>query len=387
MAAHTIFIDGYIGSMGYSKQFIRSQLLNNKKNQVIVKLSSLGGSVDHALSIFDQFKEHGNVTVELSAFVASAATLLSLGAKNIRMNENSFYLIHKPMSWVDEWNTMNEDDIESLIEKLEKQKKELATVTLQMTRMYVKKTGKTIEEVINLMKQDTWLNAEEALRWGFVDEIYQPEEAVNYLESEQLVALINANGMPALPRKNQNTQPTQTLEDSLFQKIWNKINNKAKEEKSLKINKMNKQFLNVNKTLGIESLESADEGIFLNQEQLDLIENRLSLDQQIVAERDAAVTERDSAVTERDSVATKRDNTRTELTAVISAFDAVDATVAAAKTPEEKADALRALLASRPGTSAEGNRDSADPAGGKITEEDWDTINNLPHNRAVDINS
>ena len=54
MAAHTIFIDGYIGSMGYSKQFIRSQLLNNKKNQVIVKLSSLGGSVDHALSIFDQ---------------------------------------------------------------------------------------------------------------------------------------------------------------------------------------------------------------------------------------------------------------------------------------------------------------------------------------------
>src|SRR5690606_31686628 len=140
MATHTIVIDGYIGGFGYSKQFVRSQMDGHKKDTVTVKISSLGGSVDHALSIFDQFKEHGNVTAELSAFVASAATLISLGAKKVRMNENSFYLIHKPMNWVDEWDTMNEDDIEALIEKLEKQKKELAKITLQMAKMYVRKT-------------------------------------------------------------------------------------------------------------------------------------------------------------------------------------------------------------------------------------------------------
>jgi ATP-dependent protease ClpP protease subunit len=32
-------------------------------NEVEVKISSLGGRVDHALDIYDQFAEHGNVSV------------------------------------------------------------------------------------------------------------------------------------------------------------------------------------------------------------------------------------------------------------------------------------------------------------------------------------
>jgi len=45
------------------------------------------------------------------------------------MNENSFYLIHKAMNWVDEWGSMNEDEIDALIAKLETQKQQLAKVT------------------------------------------------------------------------------------------------------------------------------------------------------------------------------------------------------------------------------------------------------------------
>ena len=110
MAKKIIVIDGAIGNYSYSKQFIRYELEGNGKNPVLVKISSLGGSVDHALNIYDQFVEHGNVTVELSAFVASSATILSLGANHIRMNENSFYLIHKAALWVDEWGQLNEDE-------------------------------------------------------------------------------------------------------------------------------------------------------------------------------------------------------------------------------------------------------------------------------------
>ncbi|NQU55206.1 MAG: Clp protease ClpP, partial [Bacteroidetes bacterium] len=185
MAKKVIVIDGYIGSYAFSKQFIRNELEGNSKNPVEVKISSLGGSVDHALNIYDQFVEHGNVTAELSAFVASSATIISLGAKTVRMNENSFYLIHKAMNWVDEWGTMNEDEIESLIAKLEKQKQELAKVTLQLAKMYVAKSGKALDKVIDLMKQETWLTAEEALEWGFVDEVFIPDVAENFLENIQ----------------------------------------------------------------------------------------------------------------------------------------------------------------------------------------------------------
>ncbi len=76
------------------------------------------------------------------------------------------------MNWVDEWGSMNEDEIDALIAKLEIQKQQLAKVTLQLAKMYVRKTGKTLDEIISLMKQQTWLTADEAKNWGFVDEVF-----------------------------------------------------------------------------------------------------------------------------------------------------------------------------------------------------------------------
>ncbi|MCX6227391.1 MAG: Clp protease ClpP, partial [Bacteroidia bacterium] len=54
-------IDGFIGNWGYSKSFVKNFLAAAGKEPVIVRVSSLGGDVDHAISIYDQFVEHGNV--------------------------------------------------------------------------------------------------------------------------------------------------------------------------------------------------------------------------------------------------------------------------------------------------------------------------------------
>jgi ATP-dependent Clp protease protease subunit len=375
MATKTIIIDGPIGQYSFSKQFMRNELSGQFKNPVLIKISSLGGSIDDALNIYDQFIEHGNVTAELSAFVASSATLISLGAKKVRMNENSFYLIHKAMNWVDEWGSMNEDEIDALIAKLEIQKQQLAKVTLQLAKMYVKKTGKTLDEIISLMKQQTWLTADEAKNWGFVDEIFIPEVAINYLENLQMVAMINSSGYPDPPRKPIAKAPVAELveavdEESIFDRIWNRIANKQKEVTPKNKAEMKKQFLNVNKVLNVDKLESTEEGVFLNETQLESFENRLALDQQIVAERDAAVAERDTA--------------RTELTNAFNPFDAIDPAIASAQTPEAKVLAVRALLSKKPSVQPAGNQDSSDPVSDGV---EWDVINNLPHNKQVDQNS
>jgi len=387
MTTKTIIIDGYIGPYAYSKQFIRNELANQSKNPVLVKISSLGGSVDDALNIYDQFVEHGNVAAELSAFVASSATLISLGAKTVRMNENSFYLIHKAMNWVDEWGTMNEDEIDALIAKLEAQKQQLAKVTLQLAKMYVRKTGKALDEIIKLMKQQTWLTAEEALEWGFVDEVFIPEVAVNFLDNLQMVAMINGNGLPEPPRKSMKKasvgdQAEPIDEESIFNRIWNRITSKQKEEEKKDVKpqntmKMKKQFLSVNKVLNIEKLESSDEGVFLNQQQLESIEDRLSQDQQILAERDAANSARDAALSDRDAA-------RTDLSNAFNPFDAIDPVVASASTPDAKAQAIRTLLAKKPSVQPAGNQDKSDPVSDEVQ---WDVINNLPHNKHVDQNS
>jgi DNA-directed RNA polymerase subunit H (RpoH/RPB5) len=295
------------------------------------------------------------------------------------MNENSFYLIHKAMNWVDEWGTMNEDEIDALIAKLEAQKQQLAKITLQLAKMYVRKTGKTLDEIILLMKQQTWLTAEEALDWGFVDEVFSPEVAVNFLDNMHMVAMITGNGLPDPPRKQMKKASVPELaegvdEESLFNRMWNRITKKQKEdEKEVKPKntvEMKNQFLNVNKVLNVDKLESTDEGVFLNQRQLESIEDRLSQDQQIVAERDAAITERDSA--------------RTELNKAYHPFDSIDPTISNAQTPDAKAQAIRTLLAKKPSVQPAGNQDKSDPVSDEVQ---WDVINNLPHNKHVDQNS
>ena len=388
MVEKIIIIDGTITSYGYSKQFVRNELAGNSKNAVTVKISSLGGSVDEALSIYDQFIEHGNVTAELSAFVASAATLISLGAKTVRMNENSFYLIHKAMNWVDEWGAMNEDEIEALITKLEDTKQYLAKVTLQLAKMYVKKTGKTLDEITALMKQQTWLNAEEAKAWGFVDEVYVPAVAINYFENHQMVAMITSNGFPQLPRK---TNPTileiqNVNEDSFFEKIWNRIVNQQREVKIKNTVIMVKQFSHLNNVLSVEALESTNEGVFLNEGQLQSVEERLELNQQLVVERDGAISERDTATATLGTAQSEIATAQATIAKAYDPFNAIDPTVASAATPEAKAEAVRILLAARPAVAPIGNLGTKDEI---VTdpEVDWVAINNLEHNKLVDANS
>lgn len=387
MATKEIVIDGYIGAYAYSKQFIRNELAGNSKNAVTAKISSLGGDVDHALNIHDQFLEHGNVTAELSAFVASSATIIALGAKYVRMNENSFYLIHKAMNWVDEWGVMNEDEIEELINKLEKQKQQLAKITLQLAKMYVKRTGKTLDEITALMKKEAWLTAEEALEWGFVDEVFSPAIVQNYTENHTMVAMITANGFPEPPRKNyadkKTTQPAideNTLADKISAKVSDFLKNLTfKKEISMK------QFLNVNKTLNVEKLESTNEGVFLNEEQLSMIDTEIS--QVAVLKKDLSDANETNLGTiaiangERDQANAARTTAETNLANAVNAFDAIDATVAAAETPEAKAEAIRTLLAAKPGAKAEGNLDGGDPGMGEafdgFTAEEKEAIKNL----------
>lgn len=161
------------------------------------------------------------------------------------------------------------------------------------------------------------------------------------------------------------------------------------------------KFTHVNTVLGVETLETVDDVVSLNTEQMQTIDTALGNADQVAGERDAAVSERDTAtgerdtavaerdtaVSERDTAVTERDTAKTDLTNALGAFDGIDTTVAAAKTPEAKAEAIRALLAAKPGAKAEQNLDEEDPKGGSDTEEDWDAINNLPHNKAVDENS
>ena len=248
MLNYQIDIDGSIGQFEYSKEYVANKLLALKGKPVLARISSNGGSLVHGLAMADRIQEHGDVTIHLMGFNASAATLATLKAKKVCMAANGFYLIHKVMSPVDIWENLNADQMEELIAELMADKLENDKIDQVLAQMYADKTGKSIAEIMDLMKIGGWLNAKEAKDMGFVDEILKTSEIVNMKSME---AKLNAFG---LPTNRINTENLFTTKNNY---------------------EMKKQFDKVNAVIGVDKLESDDEGVFLNEIQIESIETKI----------------------------------------------------------------------------------------------------------------
>ena len=250
-----IDIDGQIGQYGYSKQYVRQILAQYKGQPVNVRVNSLGGSLDDALDIAARFNEHGDVTVFMFGYCASAATVLALGAKKTVIDENAFYLVHKVMNWVDIWDTLNADQLQDLIDELEKNKRDNEKMDLVLAKMYAKKSGHTANEIMAVLKEAVWLTADEAKNWGFVDEIgtglkYAPAAIENKL---------NAFGLP-LPKPRENKL-------SAIDKIKNMFNKN--------VSAMLTNYLNLNALLKVEGFEDKENSVSMTADQLTAIDNEL----------------------------------------------------------------------------------------------------------------
>jgi hypothetical protein len=68
----------------------------------------------------------------------------------------------------------------------------------------------------------------------------------------------------------------------------------------------------------------------------------------------------------------------------LNKLDAIDPTVKAAVDAAAKVTAIQAKLAERPGTKVETPQGDSSKTGVPKDDADWDAINKLPHNRAMD---
>lgn len=170
MNTYDIYINSTIG-WPFSAEYVRSELAKCKNKPCKVYISSLGGSVKDALQIRQLFKEHGDVTVYLHGFVASAATIIAMGAKKIVMGEFALFLIHRCSGWVDTWGQMNAEEIERAIKELESSKTALETIDQTIASIYAARCGKKVEDIVEWMKAAEWISASECLKRSLIDEL------------------------------------------------------------------------------------------------------------------------------------------------------------------------------------------------------------------------
>ena len=308
---YNIIIDDYIGGWWSSvnKQSIRRQLSELQGEHVDVKISSLGGSLDDGLDIRQQFLDHGDVTVYLHSFVASAATVIAMGANKIVMGKYALFLVHQCSNEIFEWGLMNADDLQEVIDRLQKNKEDNEKIDGVLAAMYASRCkNHSQEELLELLKESKWLTAQEALEWGFIDEILDDDEDAPQM-TNALAAKFNAAGLPLNGLEIQPDHGSfsmRTILDAL-KSIKDILTKQPKDEpaesvvdtaSTITIVNMAKEFSTVAAVLNVEELASQDGVVNMTNDQLQAIETRLNElesqhndDVNTIAERDNTISE------------------------------------------------------------------------------------------------
>ena len=131
-------------------------------------INSPGGSVTAGMAIYDtmQYIKPQVRTVCVGMAASMGAFLLMAGEKGKRLAlPNAEVMIHQPLGGAQGQAT----DVAIRAEWLLKTK-------TKMTKMMAEMTGQDIEKVKADVERDYFMDAEEALNYGIIDEIYHPRQ-------------------------------------------------------------------------------------------------------------------------------------------------------------------------------------------------------------------
>lgn len=272
---YQISITGYIGS--WTNLMVRDILKANKDKHVDVAIDSLGGEVSAGLAICQMFKSHGDVTVDFQAgFSASAATICAMGASKIRMSKYSLLLVHKCSTEQFVWSALNEEQIGSLIEQLQKQQENQQKIDNIIANVYCDRSGKKHEDIVKVMSEAKWHTVDECIELGLVDESMDGKPADI---TEQTQDFIKYNNLPVLPEV---VNSWYDKKPSFIDRIF------GKDKSQNKIINMIKKWTHINNVLNIEGIEAEDsaKNCTISQEQMQKLEDKIAADSKAVTDKD-----------------------------------------------------------------------------------------------------
>ena len=163
----TILLYGEIGDYADVKaQDILSQIIEAeaKYKSIDVRINSIGGQVGTGIAIFNALKaSKADITIFIDCLAASTASIIAACGRTVKMSRYARILIHKPTGGI--WG--NADEIKNYQEQL-------VDIENTICDIYSNRTKLSVEEIRSTYMdgKDHWLNAEEALRLGFADEVY-----------------------------------------------------------------------------------------------------------------------------------------------------------------------------------------------------------------------
>lgn len=145
---------------------VSKELDDARGDDVELYINSPGGSVFAGSEVYTILKEYaGKVTAKVTGVAASAASFLLMAADEIKMSPTSQLMIHNARTYTEGDKNVHDSNTDML-----------RGTDVAITNAYRLRTGKTTEELLDLMNKTSWMNAQKAVELGFADGILFDEE-------------------------------------------------------------------------------------------------------------------------------------------------------------------------------------------------------------------
>lgn len=140
-------------------------------------INSPGGDVFEGVSIYNMLKQSkSKINIYVDGLAASIASVIAMAGDTIYMPENSMMMIHNP--WTGAQG--NAKELRKLADDLDKMGEAIKTSYMS------KSNGKIDEDTLSeLMDQETWLTAKEAVDYGLADEVLEPVQMAACLTEKE----------------------------------------------------------------------------------------------------------------------------------------------------------------------------------------------------------
>ncbi len=231
-----LFIYGEIGSWweddpitaaGFAKQ-----LKEIDADTVNLRINSPGGSVHDGIAIFNVLDRHpAEIITHIDGIALSMGSYLAMVGDEVHMAENGMMMMHLPWTFAGG----NADELREQADLLDKWGEILSVA-------YAKRSGKDGEEILDLLRAETWLTATEALEAGFITHIDEampvaacakpsayagrnlPQIAQKFLESDDVRSKPQTKppaDPDAVPPLSKDQKPKPEGAKGMLNKLWN----------------------------------------------------------------------------------------------------------------------------------------------------------------------
>ena len=201
-----------------------------------IDINSPGGDVFAGDEMYTAIRRYtGNVIINCVGLAGSIASLLLTASKS-RISPPAMVMIHNASgSARGDYHTM--DKTSEILQK----------VNEAICNAYIEKTGMTKENLLALMDKELWMTAEEAIKYGFVDEIMENQnqnhnKVTSALSNRSSMSIYNStpvldretiekfrNSMRANNIPENNVPIVRNHNDDNMEHFFNNKNNKKKE--------------------------------------------------------------------------------------------------------------------------------------------------------------